>query len=124
MTINGVPMSGFAFLEERKKSLVDTLDGLEEFVDSHCFASYFVCVRFGSDGVAELRGAADAFGSQQGEYCLWILVPRLALLPLLNRPGCLSHIIHCIAEFPEDVGIYRGGSHVVFQSNKLRAGFP
>jgi len=34
-----------------------------------------------------------------------ILAPRLALLPLLNGPGGLAHIVDGIPEFPEDARI-------------------
>jgi hypothetical protein len=34
---------GFAIREEIEEALVDALDGLEEFIDSHGLASYFVC---------------------------------------------------------------------------------
>jgi hypothetical protein len=95
-------MSGFALFEETKEALVDALDGSEEFVNPHGFASYFVCGRVRDYGVAELSCAADTLSSQQGEHRVWIVLPRLALLPLLNGPPRLAHIIHCIPEFSED----------------------
>src|SRR6266849_6726273 len=109
-----LPLSGrtpgalcFAILEENKEALVDALDGLKEFINSHRFASYFVCSRVRGYGVAKLSGAADTFGSQQGEHRVRIMVPRLALLPLLNGPRGLAHMIHGIPEFGEDARIYR-----------------
>jgi len=42
----------FAIFEDRKEALVDTLDGLEELVNPHCFASYFVRGRVRGYGVA------------------------------------------------------------------------
>jgi len=78
---------------------VDTLDGSEEFINAHGFAGHFVTGKARGYGVAELSGAADTFGSQQREHREWILLPRLALLPLLNGPGGLANIIHGIAKF-------------------------
>jgi hypothetical protein len=102
---------------------VDAIDGLEEFIDPNGFASYFVSCHTRGYGVAELSGAADAFGSQQGEHSEWILVPRLALLPLLNGPGRLTDIVHSIPEFPEDARIVWAGAHFVLEPDEVGAGF-
>jgi len=102
---------------------VDALDGLEEFMNAYGFASYFVSGQAGVDGVAELSGAADAFGSQQREHGERILVPRLALLPLLNRPGGLADIIDGIAEFAEDARIEGAGAHLILEPDEVGAGF-
>jgi hypothetical protein len=102
MTRDGLSALGFAIPEEIKEALVDALDGSEEFINPHGFASYFVCGRVRGYGVAELSGAADSFSSQQGKHRVGILAPRLALLPLLNGPRGLAHIIHRIPELPED----------------------
>src|SRR2546429_5333556 len=40
--------------------------------------------------LTELRSPANAFRREQGKHRLRVLVPRLALLPLLNRPGGLA----------------------------------
>ena len=64
MTRDGLLALGFAIFEEIKEALVDALDGLEEFINPHGLASYFVCGRVGGYGFAELRGAADTFGCQ------------------------------------------------------------
>src|SRR5258708_39533422 len=76
--------SGLAVPEESNEALVDAYDGLEEFMNPHGFASYFVSGQAGGNGLAELSGAADTFSSQQGEHSEGILLPRLALLPLFN----------------------------------------
>jgi hypothetical protein len=102
---------------------VDALDGLEEFIDAHGFAGYFVSGQAGGDGVAELSGAADAFGSQQREHGERILLARLALLPLLNGPGRLAHIIHGIAEFAEDARIEWSRAHLILEPDEVGAGF-
>ena len=102
---------------------MDTLDGSEEFINPHGFASYFVSGQARVDGVAELSGAADALSSQQREHGERILVPRLALLPLLNGPGGLAHIIDGIAEFAEDARIERARAHLVFEPDEVGAGF-
>ena len=102
---------------------MDAVDGLEEFINPHGLASYFMRGGVRGYGVAELRGAADTFGSQQGEHRLWIVLPRLALLPLLNGPRRLAHMIHCIPEFREDARIYGARAHVVLQPDKVGAGF-
>lgn len=90
---------------------MDALDGLKEFINSNGFASYFVCggVRDG----AELSGAADALSRQQREHGVWIMVPQLALLPLLNPPRRLAQLIHCIPEFPENARIYWPRAHFI-----------
>ena len=77
-------------LEEIEEGLVDALDDLKEFIDSHGFPSYFVCGRVRDYGVAELSGAADGLSRQQREHGMWIVVPQLALLPLLNGPRRLA----------------------------------
>jgi hypothetical protein len=99
--------SGFAILEESKEALVDALDGLEEFINSHGLASYFMRGGVRGYGVAELSGAADTLSGEQGEHGVWIVAPRLALLPFLNGPRRLAHIIHGIPEFRKDARIYR-----------------
>jgi hypothetical protein len=104
---------GLAILEESKEALVDAVDGLEEFINSHGFASYFVRGRVRGYGIAELSGAADTLSSQQWEHRVRVAVPRLALLPLLNGPRRLAHIIHCIPEFREDARIYWARAHVI-----------
>jgi len=92
---------------------VDTLNGPEEFINPHGFASYLACGRGRAYGIAELSSAADTFSSQQGKHCLWILVPRLPLLPLLNGPRRFADIIHCIPEFSEDALICWARAHVI-----------
>jgi len=104
---------GFAILEETKEALVDALDGSQEFINPYGFASYLVCGRVLGYGLAELSGAADTFRSQQGEHRVRILLPRLALLPLLNGPRRLAHMIHGIPEFRKDARIYRARAHVI-----------
>ena len=101
---------------------MDALDGSEEFINPDGFASHFVCGHSRGYGVAELSGAADTFSSQQGEHGVWILTPRLAILPLLNGPRRLAHIIHGIPKFPEDTRIDWAGAHVILQPDKVGAG--
>ncbi len=102
---------------------MDALDGSEEFMNPHGFASYFVSVHALVYGVAELSGAADTFGSQQREHREWILLPRLALLPLLNGPRGLAHIIHGIPEFAEDARVERARAHLILEPDEVGAGF-
>ncbi len=123
MTRDGLSASGFAIPEEIKEALVDALGCSEEFINPHSFESYFMRGQVRGYGVAELSGAAETFSSQQREHGEWILLPRLALLPLLNGPRRLAHIIHCITEFPEDARIYRAGAHVILEPDKVGAGF-
>jgi len=123
MTTDGLSALGLAIPQEIKEALVDALGGSEEFINPHSFASHFMRSQVRGYGVAELSGAAETFSSQQREHGLWILLPRLALLPLLNGPRGLAHIIHCIAEFPEDARIYRAGAHVILQPDEIGAGF-
>jgi hypothetical protein len=113
--------SGFGVLEEMQEALVDALDGPEEFLNPHRFASNFVCGRVRGNGVAELSGAANALSGQQGEHRLRILLPRLALLPFLNGPSGLADVVHGIAEFPEDARIDGALAHVVLQLDKVGA---
>src|SRR6266852_5751052 len=49
---------GLAILEESKEALVDAVDGLEEFINPHGLASYFMRGGVRGYGVAELSGAA------------------------------------------------------------------
>ena len=100
-------------LKEIEERLVDALDDLKEFNNSLRFASYFVCGRVRNYRVAELSGAADTLSRQQREHGVWIVVPQLALLPLLNGPRGLAQLIHCIPEFPEDARIYWPRAHVI-----------
>ncbi len=123
MTRDGLSALGFAIPEENKEALVDALDGSEEFINPHGFASYFLCGPVLGYGVAELSGAADTLSSNQGEHRVWIVVPRLALLPLLNGPRRLAHIIHGIPEFPEDALIYWARAHVILKLDEVGAGF-
>jgi hypothetical protein len=102
---------------------MDALDGSDEFINPHGFASYFVSGQARGNGVAELSGAADTFSSQQREHGEWILLPRLALLPLLNGPRRLAHIIHCIPEFAEDARIEWARAHLILQPDQVGAGF-
>ena len=74
------------------------LDGPEELVDSYRFAGYLVRCEVRRYRFTELGAAADTLGSQQGEHGLRIVLLQLALLPLLNRPRGLAHVVHCIAE--------------------------
>src|SRR6267143_7059551 len=106
-----------------KEALVDALDGSEEFVNPHGFADYFVSGQAGVYGVAELSGAADTFSGQQRKHSEWILSPRLALLPLLNGPRRLAHVIHGIPEFREDARIEGARAHLILQSDQVGAGF-
>jgi hypothetical protein len=92
---------------------MDALDGSEELINPHGFASELVRGRGRGYGVAELSGAADTFSSQQGKHRVGILALRLALLPLLNGPRRLAHIIHRIPEFSEDALIYWARAHVI-----------
>src|SRR5206468_7080036 len=115
--------SGFRVLQEVKKTLVDALDGSEEFINPHGFADYFVSGHAGVYGVAELSGTADTFSGQQRKHREWILLPRLALLPLLNGPRRLAHIIHGIPEFPENARIERARAHLILQPDEVGAGF-
>jgi hypothetical protein len=123
MTGDGLPGLSFAIFEETMEALVNAFDGLEEFIDPNGFASHFVSCHTRGYGVAELSGAADAFGSQQREHGEWILMARLALLPLLNGPGGLAHIIHGIPEFPEDAWIEGARAHFILQPDQVGAGF-
>ena len=102
---------------------MDALDGSEEFINPHGFAGYFVSGQARGYGVAELSGAADPFRSQQGEHSEWILFAGLALLPLLDGPRRLAHIIHCIAEFLEDARIEWARAHLILQPDQVGAGF-
>src|SRR5712692_8652494 len=102
---------------------MDAFDGLEEFINPHGFAGHFVSGQARGYGVAELGGAADPFSRQQGEHGEWILVPRLALLPLLNGPGGLADIVHGIAEFPKDARIEWARAHFILQPDEVGAGF-
>ena len=102
---------------------MDALDGLEKFINAHGFAGYFVSVHALVYGVAELSGAADTFSSQQREHGEWILLPRLALLPLLNGPGRLAHVIHGIPEFTEDARIEWARAHLILEPDEVGAGF-
>ena len=102
---------------------MDALDGLEKFVNADGFASYFVRGEARGDGVAELSGAADTFSSQQREHGEGILAARLALLPLLNGPRRLAHIIDGIPKFPEDARIERARAHLILQPDEVGAGF-
>src|SRR2546429_2586122 len=61
--------------------------------------------------LTELRSPANAFRREQGKHRLRVLVPRLALLPLLNRPGGLAHVIHGIAEFTDRKSTRLNSSH-------------
>src|SRR5260370_4612998 len=117
MTTDGLSALAFAIPEEIKEALVDALGGSEEFINPHSFASHFMRGQVRGYGVAELSGAAETFSSQQREQGLWILLPRLALLPLFNGPRGLAHIIHCFAEFPEVSRFYRARPHVMLQPN-------
>src|SRR5258707_1422831 len=123
MTRDGLSALGFAIFEEIKEAVVDAGDGSEEFINPHGFASYFVCGRVPGYGVAQLSGTADTLSSNQGEHRMCIVVPRLALLPLLNGPRRLAHIIHFTAEFREDARNYWAGAHVVLQPDEVGAGF-
>jgi len=102
---------------------VDTLDGAQEFVDAHGFASYFVSGYARGYGITKLSGAADTFGGKQRDHSEWILFPRLALLPLLNGPRRLAHVIHGIPEFPEDARIEGARAHVILQPDQVGASF-
>ena len=102
---------------------MDALDGSKEFINPHGFAGYIVSGKARVYGVAELSGAADTFSSQQREHREWILFPRLALLPLLNGPGRLAHIIHGIPEFPEDARIEWAGAHLILEPDEVGASF-
>ena len=51
------------------------------------------------------------------------MLPGLALLPLLNRPGGLAHVIHGVPEFAQNALIDRARAHVILQLNQVRAGF-
>src|SRR5260370_35812356 len=86
---------GLAILEESKEALVDAVDGLEELINPHGLASYFMRGGVRGYGVAELRGAADTFSCQLEEHRLGIVLPRLAVLTFLNGPRRLSHMISC-----------------------------
>jgi hypothetical protein len=52
MMRDGLSALVFAIFEEMKEALVDTLDGLEEFINPYGFASYFVRGRVRGYGVA------------------------------------------------------------------------
>src|SRR5207302_7205121 len=108
---------------EITEALVDALDGAKEFVNPHGFAGYFICGHARRYGVTELSGAADTFSGKQGDHSEWILFPRLALLPLLNGPRRLAHIIHGIAEFPENARIEWARAHLVLQPDQVGASF-
>ena len=62
-------------LEQIKQALVHPLDGPEEFLDPHGFASYLVAGRGRRYGIAELSRSVDTFGRQQGKHGAWILLP-------------------------------------------------
>src|SRR5437016_7939685 len=103
-------------------ALGDGLDGVEEFSDANGFSGYFVGSHARRYSVTELSGAADTFGGKQRDHSEWILFPRLALLPLLNGPGRLAHVIHGIPEFPENARIKWARAHLVLQPDPVGAG--
>src|SRR5579864_5820257 len=98
---------GLLIAEKMPELFVNAFDGPEKFLDPHGFPGDLVGIRSRDDRVAQLRGAANAFGGQQGENRLWILAAQLAFLPLLNGPRRLAHIVHRIPKFPEDVRVHR-----------------
>ena len=115
--------SGFTVLEEIKEALLDALDGSEEFINAHSLAGHFVNGQARVYGITELTGTSDTFRSQQREHRERILLARLALLPFLNGPGRLAHIIHGIPEFPEDARIEWARAHFILEPDEVGAGF-
>lgn len=83
--------SGFTVPEEIKEALVDPLDGSQELINPHGFASYFVCGRARGYGVAQLSGAADTFSGQQRQHRA---TPSYAHDPLhLEIPLGCAHLL-------------------------------
>jgi len=99
---------------------MDAFNGFEEFADAYCFAPYLLRGGSRADALAKLGGAPDALGGQQWNHRLWILALRLALLPFLNGPSRLAHVIHRVAKLRKHAGINRAGPHVVLDPHQLR----
>ncbi len=74
--------------------LVYALDGPEELINSRGFTGYFVSSQVCGYRLVELSATADALSNEQREHRVGIVVLQLTLLPFLNGPCGLAHVIH------------------------------
>src|SRR5260221_12377493 len=101
----------------------DLLKGLRKVGNSRGFGVYCLPGRVGGNGVDKLGGTADALSREQGEHRPGIVILELALLPLLNRPGSLTHVIYSVAEVCQDARVYSARANLLFEAEKLGPGF-
>lgn len=96
---------------------------VEELIDAGSVAVYFLRGEIFYDGIAELRGAADAFASEQRNHSVRIVVLDLALLPLLHGPSGFAYMVDGVAKIHEDALVDSAGANIVLEAKQLGTGF-
>src|SRR5256885_2355247 len=80
-------------------------------------------IEIDNNGIAELRGAANAFADQQGYERLLIVMGDLPLLPLLHSPSGFANVVNGVTKIGEDTRVDSAATYGVLQMEQLGTGF-
>jgi hypothetical protein len=105
------------------QAVTGLLERIEKIVNSPDFGGDFSRVQIGNQFVAQVCGAANAVGHEQGNDFAVITALELKFPQLLNREGGRAKGIDGIAELAQQTEVNAFGLKLFFKLLQLDAGF-